>query len=225
MEIYTKKPQRNHFLLSQQKQNSQIDLPPCHLCLLFTHQAKLLKLSLHFLRAIPQLLPAPLLSCHQPSSSVSRWWIVPTTGLADRPFLSRRERPPPKRPPTCWCPLEAPGLSCASCPAQSGPWQGGASLWNHTSQLFTLGSRHPTPLPFLCSAPTPPHPTLCFTLNLNGSFLKKEKKKQKERARWAQGGNCTMGLFYWFGAQQQTLSHSWRQGWVSSHLGFWTWCI
>lgn len=23
------------------------------------------------------------------------------------PFLSRQERPPPKRPPTCWCPLEA----------------------------------------------------------------------------------------------------------------------
>lgn len=122
-------------------------------------------------------------------------------------FYPAQERPPPKRPPTCWCPLESPGLSCASCPAQSGPWQGGASLWNHTSQLFALGSRHPTPLPSLCSAPTPPHPASILHRMSMAPFWRKKKKGEKERDPQKLGNNCTMGVFYWVWGFSQNSSY------------------
>lgn len=102
--------------------------------------------------------------------------------------------PPSKTASHLLVSFRSPGLSCAFCPAQSGPWQGGASLWNHTSQLFTLGLRHPTPHP---TAPSPP--CLYFTLNVNGSLLEKKKEKGRKRgmqrnkeatACWA----CFMGF-------------------------------
>lgn len=96
-------------------------------------------------------------------------------GLADRPFSIPPGVPPSKAASHLLVSFRSPGLSCASCPAQSEAWQGGASLWNHTSQLFTLGSRHPTPLPFLCSAPTP-----CILRRMSmAPFWRKEKNGRK----------------------------------------------
>lgn len=141
-----------------------------------------LKLTLHFL-STALLLSTILLSILLVDCAQNR---------PCRPAFSipTRSGPPPMRPPTCWCPLEAPGLSCASCPAQSGPWQGGASLWNHTSQLFTLSLRHPTPMQLLCSAPRPASPCLYFTPNVNGSFL--EEVEREETRKQLQDGRVLL---------------------------------
>lgn len=139
-----------------------------------------MKLTLRFLRTTPRL--HPQLSCDHPSSSVSGQWIVPTAGLADRPFLWLQERPPPMRPPTCWCPLEA-----RASPAPP----------VRPNQRFDRGEPACEITPLSCShwardilhpcrssvqaPPTPP--CLYFTPNVNGSFLDKKKERERKKKR------------------------------------------
>lgn len=112
------------------------------------------------------------------STILLRIWLVDCAH--NRPCRSAFSIPPGAPPSKAASHLlvsfRSPGLSCASCPAQSGPWQGGASLWNHTSQLFTLGSRHPTPHAVPLRSPHP----MYFTPNVNGSFLEEKKKGERE---------------------------------------------
>lgn len=179
-----------------------------------------MKLTLRFLRTTPRL--HPQLSCDHPSSSVSGQWIVPTAGLADRPFLWLQERPPPMRPPTCWCPLEA-----RASPAPP----------VRPNQRFDRGEPACEITPLSCShwardilhpcrssvqaPPTPP--CLYFTLNVNGSFLDKKKKKGKEKRKekriqgetrkQLQEGRVLLGLGVQSEQQlRQAVSHSRSQG-------------
>lgn len=169
----TKQPAHQPYSLS-------LKLPPSsHPLKAQTH----LKLPLSSLRTSSS--PLPQLSCGRPSSSVCCLVDCAHNRPCRSAFSIPPGAPPSKAASHLLVSFRSPGLSCASCPAQSGPWQGGASLWNHTSQLFTLGSRHPTPLPFLCSAPPPPRPTLplfyteCQWLLFGGK--KKRKRKTGER--------------------------------------------
>lgn len=182
-----------------------------------------LKLPLSSLRTSSS--PLPQLSCGRPSSSVCCLVDCAHNRPCRSAFSIPPGAPPSKAASHLLVSFRSPGLSCASCPAQSGPWQGGASLWNHTSQLFTLGSRHPTPLPFLCSAPPPtPHPASILHRMSMAPFWRKKKKekekREKERDTEKQGSNCTMGVFYWVWGYSRnsssSRSHSWSQGWVSS---------
>lgn len=96
----------------------------------------------------------------------------PDMATCSRPFQALGlPYTPPSAPavPHLLVSFRSQGLSYACCPTQSGPWQRRASLWNHTSQLFALASRHPTP-----TAPL-------FTPNFNGSFREREGKP---------GNNC-----------------------------------
>lgn len=187
----TKQPAHQPYSLS-------LKLPPSsHPLKAQTH----LKLPLSSLRTSSS--PLPQLSCGRPSSSVCCLVDCAHNRPCRSAFSIPPGAPPSKAASHLLVSFRSPGLSCASCPAQSGPWQGGASLWNHTSQLFTLGSRHPTPLPFLCSAP-PPRPTLplfyteCQWLLFGGKKKKKKKNGRKRgiqrnkeaTARWA----CFIGF-------------------------------
>lgn len=141
---------------------------------------------------------------------------MPTTGLADRPFLSRQERPPPKRPPTCWCPLEARASPAPPVRPNQGPDKGepACEITPLSCSHWARDTLHPCRS--LCSAPTPVY----FTPNVNGwLFWRKKKTEKKKRGRKRgrakeQGSNCTLGVFYWvWGVQseqqlQQATSHS-----------------
>lgn len=139
-----------------------------------------MKLTLRFLRTTPRL--HPQLSCDHPSSSVSGQWIVPTAGLADRPFLWLQERPPPMRPPTCWCPLEA-----RASPAPP----------VRPNQRFDRGEPACEITPLSCShwardilhpcrssvqAPPPPHPaSILHRMSMAPFWIKKKKGKEKRK--------------------------------------------
>lgn len=106
---------------------------------------------------------------------------MPTTGLADRPFLSRQERPPPKRPPTCWCPLEARASPAPPVRPNQGPDRGepACEITPLSCSHWARDTLHP------CRSsvqPPPPHapPCLYFTPNVNGSFLEEKKKRKRK---------------------------------------------
>lgn len=121
---------------------------------------------------------------------------MPTTGLADRPFLSRQERPPPKRPPTCWCPLEARASPAPPVRPNQGPDKGEPAC-----EITPLSCSHwarDTLHPCRSSLQPPPHVfyTECQWL-LFGGKKKKEKRRKRGRlsnkeatARWA----CFIGF-------------------------------
>lgn len=109
---------------------------------------------------------------------------MPTTGLADRPFLSRQERPPPKRPPTCWCPLEARASPAPPVRPNQGPDRGepACEITPLSCSHWARDTLHP------CRSsvqPPPPRPTLplfyteCQWLLFGGK--KKRKRKTGER--------------------------------------------
>lgn len=149
-----------------------------------------LKLSLHCLRSVPHiplapLLSSPQLSCHQPSSSGSGRWIVLSTGLADRPFLSRQERPPPKRPPTCWCPLEARASPAPPVRPNQGPDRGEPAC-----EITPLSCSHwarDTLHPCRSSVQPPPHPAPILHRMSMDPFWRKKKKSEKRSKRRIQG--------------------------------------
>lgn len=92
------------------------------------------------MKALPTPLSPHLSSsseCYSVPSSLRGCWSLSRRGHSLLGFSSARRplyTPSAPRCSTCWCPLG----SGACCPAQSEPW-------NHTSQLFTLAPRHPTP--------------------------------------------------------------------------------
>lgn len=204
---------KNTFCLSDQPYSLSLALP-------FPPK---LKLSLCFPRTILQLHPAlllssPQLSCNQPSSSQSGWWIVHTTGLADRPFLSRQEHPPPKRPPTCWCPLEARASPAPPVRPNQGPDRGSQPVKSHLSAVHTGLETPYTPAVPLFS----PHPTLplfyteCQWL-LFGEKKRKERKRGIQRnkeatARWA----CFIG----FGGPVRTAVTAGHESQLKPRLSF-----
>lgn len=130
---------------------------------------------------------------------------MPTTGLADRPFLSRQERPPPKRPPTCWCPLEAWASPAPPVRPNQGPDKGEPAC-----EITPLSCSHwarDTLHPCRSSLQPPPHVFYaeCQWLLFGG---KKKRKKEKERETEQQGSNCTLGVFYWVWGYSQNSSYS-----------------
>lgn len=63
---------------------------------------------------------------------------------------------------------------------------------SHLSAVHTgLETPYTPAVPLLC-----PHP-VCFTLNVNGSFLEEIKKWEEKRETAEQGSNCMLGMFYW----------------------------
>jgi len=136
---------------------------------------------------------------------------VPTPGLADRPFLSRQERPPPKRPPTCWCPLEARASPAPPVRPNQGPDRGEpvCEITPLSCSHWARDTLHPTP--FLCSPPLPtpplPHPASILHPMSMAPFWRK-RKREKERDREKQGNNCTMGVFYCVWGYSQNSSYS-----------------
>lgn len=142
-----------------------------------------MKLTLCFLRTTPRL--HPQLSCDHPSSSVSGQWIVPTAGLADRPFLWLQERPPPMRPPTCWCPLEA-RASPAPPVRPNQRFDRGEPACEITPLSCSHWARdtlHPC-----CSSVQAPHPTLpLFYTECQWLLFGLKKKKERERKKKRKG--------------------------------------
>lgn len=117
---------------------------------------------------------------------------MPTTGLADRPFLSRQERPPPKRPPTCWCPLEARASPAPPVRPNQGPDRGEPAC-----EITPLSCSHwarDTLHPCRSSVQPPPHPASILHRMSMAPFWRKKKEKGRKRgiqrnkeatARWA----------------------------------------
>lgn len=168
-----------------------------------------MKLTLCFLRTTPRL--HPQLSCDHPSSSVSGQWIVPTAGLADRPFLWLQERPPPMRPPTCWCPLEARASPAPPVrPNQrSDRGEPACEITPLSCSHWAQDTLHPCR-----SSVQAPHPTLplfyteCQWLLFGLKKKRKGKKKEKKTGyREKQGSNCKRGVFYWVWGYSQSSSY------------------
>lgn len=140
---------------------------------------------------------------------------MPSTGLADRPFLSRQELPPPKRPPTCWCPLEARASPAPSVRPNQGSDRGepACEITPLSCSHWARDTLHPT-VPLFSPLPTLPlFYTECQWL------LFGEKKKEKGRKRGMQrnkeataqlhDGRVLWGLGVQSEQQlQQAMSHS-----------------
>lgn len=131
---------------------------------------------------------------------------VPTAGLGDRPFLSRQERPPPKRPPTCWCPLEARASPAPPVRPNQGPDRGEPAC-----EITPLSCSHwarDTLHPCRSSVQPPTHPCLYFTPNVNGSFLEEKKRGEREgygeTRKQLRDGSVLLGL----GVQSQQQLYS-----------------
>lgn len=103
---------------------------------------------------------------------------MPTTGLADRPFLSRQELPPPKRPPTCWCPLEARASPAPSVRPNQGPDRGepACEITPLSCSHWARDTLHPT-VPLFSPLPTLP----LFYTECQWLLFREKKKKTGER--------------------------------------------
>lgn len=101
------------------------------------------------------------------------------------PFLSRQGRPPPKRPPTCWCPLEARASPAPPVRPNQSPDKGepACEITPLSCSHWARDTLHP------CRSPALP-PPVCFTPNVNGSFLE-EIKKMGEKAGLGGNGEAT----------------------------------
>lgn len=174
----------------------------------------------------PPVSHSPASSCTSPlfasallrSTILLRFWPVdvPTTGLADRPFLSRQERPPPKRPPTCWCPLEARASPAPPVRPNQGPDRGEPAC-----EITPLSCSHwarDTLHPCRSSARPPPNPASILHRMSMAPFWR--KKKGKERDSGKQGSNCPMGVFYWVWGYSQNSSYTSLESQLKPRLSF-----
>lgn len=128
---------------------------------------------------------------------------MPTTGLADRPFLSRQERPPPKRPPTCWCPLEARASPVPPVRPNQGPDKGepACEITPLSCSHWARDTLHP--MPFLSAAPTP-----CILHRMSMAPFWRKKKGRKRRRLRNKEATARWACFIGFGGYSQNSSYS-----------------